>query len=657
MVKVYTYNGVHGWAKKCLENQFQLLICYWYPMNEIFAVHDVKRKLRNYRKTLRLNLLKRSTYYLQDYLQFPIPHLDSEVDGDEKEPSSTADGGSVLDEEEKAEKLKDIQNLHTELKGSHKGRSTKAAVVGDAHPKITPPPSKRYRENMENISTIEQNTIKIAAEAIQMMKSILENDEGEKKKDPYLPVIKQALLDVSQSHLLLTSMEDYYSNGYKIEIKKWEPNMGEIHCFSCKNKGPIKGNYAECSGCESKFHPSCAERANIDNEGIFSKCCPDSPKDDDPLYQEHRADDTVLNTSELDGNNENDISKGRESEINDLNNSQMLDIIRNIIKKDSNNTISRINENTNAKIDASSISIEKVSRRLFNVENELSELGNRVKILENTQFNEQTEITEAMINEVKERPFRERNVIIFGIPESSNAQALNNLLAQIFADAPLEMNEVQYTRIGKPADNKSRPVKLMLKTVEQARWVLKNQRDICPEYIRCSNDKTCLQQQQLHTVMNGLEERNKNGKNEFVIKYIKNVPTVIPKRNSSNNYNSSQLSQRASTSKALDDNLTNESRTRPSQQRNEHNVDQYTHQSKGMNTQNLRNEILNQQGNEVTNIPRYIQKTNNNRPSYKSNEQFSDVYAKQGKNNQMRRSFHNNNNQQNFLYQTSFRKG
>ncbi|KAJ8684510.1 hypothetical protein QAD02_020302 [Eretmocerus hayati] len=64
----------------------------------------------------------------------------------------------------------------------------------------------------------------------------------------------------------------------------------------------------------------------------------------------------------------------------------------------------------------------------------------------------------------RERIYREKNVIIFGVQESNDPLYLSQVINSMLARAPFNPQDIQYYRIGKEAVDKPRPVKLILQT-------------------------------------------------------------------------------------------------------------------------------------------------------------------------------------------------
>lgn len=167
-------------------------------------------------------------------------------------------------------------------------------------------------------------------------------------------------------------------------------------------------------------------------------------------------------------------------------------------------------------------------------------LRNRISALENELANIKTQCTmglnmDAVLQEMDERQYRSKNVIIFGINESASSSTedrkkhdklqVQKALEKI-PDVDMEKSIV--VRLGKPADNsaKPRPVKVILQNKHQAINVLKNKKKL-PQNISASSDKTPYQRDQLRKLREELAERTDSGEKDLTIKYIKSVPRIV----------------------------------------------------------------------------------------------------------------------------------
>lgn len=172
---------------------------------------------------------------------------------------------------------------------------------------------------------------------------------------------------------------------------------------------------------------------------------------------------------------------------------------------------------------------EKLVSCVSNVErlqkdNEL--LQEKVKNLETQLSN--TESPELVYNEVRSRLEREKNVIIIGVDENpSHVETIRQILNTMAS--PNTINIQRVSRIGKPNNNKARPIKVELATKEEALLILRNKRKIPNEpypNIKFKNDRTPKQIAELSRLYRELAQRKEAGEN-VIIKYINNQPRIV----------------------------------------------------------------------------------------------------------------------------------
>ncbi|KAJ8667896.1 hypothetical protein QAD02_009559 [Eretmocerus hayati] len=217
------------------------------PKGQKITEEDVKRKWRNLRKSMTAYLSGKTTkkYYLADKLDFLVPHLDykkivkkekasdeeeSEEELSETQKTSALDGDELGDENLQSNKVvsdKKLQNNATDSQSSRtnqskaskkhqesaddvceqisqKNGSRKRKSDEDSQKiqssKTLPAFSKRYIQEKENISALEERTMNLATEAMNAIQHIVKEEEV--KPNPYLIAIKQAMTNVPQQHLL-----------------------------------------------------------------------------------------------------------------------------------------------------------------------------------------------------------------------------------------------------------------------------------------------------------------------------------------------------------------------------------------------------------------------------------------------------------------------
>lgn len=143
---------------------------------------------------------------------------------------------------------------------------------------------------------------------------------------------------------------------------------------------------------------------------------------------------------------------------------------------------------------------------------------------------------ETIINEVSERQRREKNIIIYNIPENlvgseankhaSDLQSVVDILKNI---APtVDTQSIKVFRLGKLQDNKPSPIKVELSSRDTVFAVLKNKHKLKNQNMnfQITTDKTYLQRQHLKKVIAELKERTENGEENLFIKYKNGIPTI-----------------------------------------------------------------------------------------------------------------------------------
>lgn len=161
---------------------------------------------------------------------------------------------------------------------------------------------------------------------------------------------------------------------------------------------------------------------------------------------------------------------------------------------------------------------------------------------ESSTFNFQNQLflNETIIKEVADRNYREKNIIVVGLPEQRAASAeervsrdeadILKMTSQLNQDLP---KPIKILRIGKYFPGKSRGLKVCYETAVPAKYLLRN-REKLPENIKIFSDQTPAQQKYLKNLKEELIRRQNDGENELTIKYINGTPTII--KTTSKNY-------------------------------------------------------------------------------------------------------------------------
>lgn len=272
-----------------------------------------------------------------------------------------------------------------------------------------------------------------------------------------------------------------------------------VKCFICPDKKPTltDNNSSVYSGCGERYHPSCATRGKPNDKGVFAACCG------------IKKDDSEGN----DGDNDN---------IDDLDKNSKL--LYKLISKEFKSSIQVVNKklgDLDIKLDKTVI---RLDQRILDIEGRLESVEeNSLHLVENT------------IAEMMDRKFRERNVILYNLPDSKNAaksdcQKFIELLSPCSDDLPFKIGDIKVRRLGnKFVNGKVRPLKITLPTVNDVHWLFHHKRDICKDKLFISGDLTTMQRQYKSRVINELKQRKEDGESDLVIKYVRGVPTIISK--------------------------------------------------------------------------------------------------------------------------------
>ncbi|KAJ8669943.1 hypothetical protein QAD02_001202 [Eretmocerus hayati] len=154
-----------------------------------------------------------------------------------------------------------------------------------------------------------------------------------------------------------------------------------IYCISCPNKGPLKGNknYAKCGSCAGTYRPSCAERADLREDGSFRECCQKLANSSNGMMQNVDEEEDLAS----------DENTRRNQDTNELL-SQMHRLIKNELKK----TTARINSNIDNKTDAIASKIDSLNERVDELETDISGINSRVTVLESAKQNDKIEMND-----------------------------------------------------------------------------------------------------------------------------------------------------------------------------------------------------------------------------------------------------------------------
>lgn len=143
---------------------------------------------------------------------------------------------------------------------------------------------------------------------------------------------------------------------------------------------------------------------------------------------------------------------------------------------------------------------------------------------------------EDIIKEINDRKYRENNIIIHGLPETSTPEAelVPEVISAITPD--INKNEFSFKRLGKINNlNKPRIVKVSFNNSRNVKEIFKNIKKLKNNTkfskISITNDKTPRQREHLALLKDELKNLNSAGEKNYVIKYVSGVPTIIKSKN------------------------------------------------------------------------------------------------------------------------------
>lgn len=185
--------------------------------------------------------------------------------------------------------------------------------------------------------------------------------------------------------------------------------------------------------------------------------------------------------------------------------------------------------------------IKDLKALIIQLQNEIKDLRN-----ENAQMN-QNRITsgidfEELLSEFTERHKRRNNIVIFKVEEPNQNESLeeqkandkHTVTAILNAIAPdLSMQNIRPIRLGAFNESKIRPIKVILDNDATVRSILKNSKRLKSnstyKQINIAPDRTKKQIEYFKKVKQELDNRISNGDANIRIKYVNDVPKIVPK--------------------------------------------------------------------------------------------------------------------------------
>lgn len=146
-----------------------------------------------------------------------------------------------------------------------------------------------------------------------------------------------------------------------------------------------------CTNCGAAYHPGCIKRCRINQDGSIRECC---GQVNQMLNQSHLLNQTTLHDSFIDSEPYNDDS--------DLSNKPLSKILGTKI------------DNISKHLDIFDKRITSNSNEIINLKNSIFQLSQKICTPPKPKS---TEVISTILSEQEERSKRQRNIIVYNLPE------------------------------------------------------------------------------------------------------------------------------------------------------------------------------------------------------------------------------------------------
>lgn len=197
-----------------------------------------------------------------------------------------------------------------------------------------------------------------------------------------------------------------------------------------------------------------------------------------------------------------------------------------------------------AKVDQILEQVDDLNKNLVSLEQRVHVNETKIASLEESVKNlARSDVDlEKVVSEVSERNRRASNIMVYGLPESTSQDTQTRInhdldkIAKLINSVLPEFSiaGVKAYRLGKKSADKSRPLKLLLKSEHDARSVLsvfspEAAKDADPDFssVKLGRDRTPNEQKYLKSLAAELEERKLKGELNLTIKYKNNIPSIV----------------------------------------------------------------------------------------------------------------------------------
>lgn len=177
--------------------------------------------------------------------------------------------------------------------------------------------------------------------------------------------------------------------------------------------------------------------------------------------------------------------------------------------------------------------LDDVKKLLSKPNNEVSQAEGVVEVLASPDTN-------AIMEEVLERERRANNVILVGVKEcdsdnggdrkTHDENSVKKILLEMDRDGNYSSKVMTVLRLGRREDGKTRPLKVVLASRQDAILVLKN-KSKANRLVRIYDDKTPKQREELQQLRDTLKARTELGETNLTIRYVRGVPKIVNQKN------------------------------------------------------------------------------------------------------------------------------
>ncbi|KAL0859560.1 hypothetical protein ABMA27_010702 [Loxostege sticticalis] len=160
--------------------------------------------------------------------------------------------------------------------------------------------------------------------------------------------------------------------------------------------------------------------------------------------------------------------------------------------------------------------------KICHLEKEISHLKTKVNS-DNLMAKSPLLKCENLIQELKDRSDREKNIIITGIPEKTDKHFNVRRIHDIEEFTKLATSVIVDCKY---VPGKNRPLKISFNKNDTPKLLLQNRAKF-PDTVNIYSDQTPTQKQYLQSVKEELKKRLDEGEKDLIIKYIKGIPSII----------------------------------------------------------------------------------------------------------------------------------